>query len=121
MVQFFGVAAILCTIAAIAATANGQAHLPSSTELRAVLIWLVPFSLLFLLPVGFATVFAPTRLNPGVVGLLFMFEVAVAAITAAIWAGEPIGPREWIGLALVMGAGLIEPAVVINRARAAVP
>lgn len=118
MVQFFGVAAILCTIVAIGASASGQANWPEMTALSPVLIWLVPLSAFFLLPVGYATVFAPTHLNPGVVGLLFMFEVAVAAITAAIWAGEPISAREWVGLVLVMGAGLIEPLVIIRQYRA---
>ncbi|MEM9911218.1 MAG: DMT family transporter [Pseudomonadota bacterium] len=118
MVQFFGVAALLCTAVALLASVSGQADWPNATDLSAVLIWLVPLSALFLLPVGYATVFAPTRLNPGVVGLLFMFEVAVAAITAAIWAGEAISAREWTGLVLVMGAGLIEPFMIIRQIRA---
>ncbi|MEM6375847.1 MAG: DMT family transporter [Pseudomonadota bacterium] len=117
MVQFFGVAAILCTGVAIGVTLSGDATWPGIADLGGILIWLVPLSAFFLLPVGYATVFAPTRLNPGVVGLLFMFEVAVAAITAAIWAGEPISAREWTGLALVMGAGLIEPLVIIRQFR----
>ncbi|MEM9844652.1 MAG: DMT family transporter [Pseudomonadota bacterium] len=118
MVQFYGVAAILCTLVAIGVSGSGQANWPNMADLGAVLIWLVPLSAFFLLPVGYATVFAPTHLNPGVVGLLFMFEVAVAAITAAIWAGEPIDAREWTGLVLVMGAGLIEPFFIIRQIRA---
>jgi hypothetical protein len=65
------------------------------------------------LPAGFATVYAPTRLNPGVCGLLFMTEVAMAAVSAAIFADEPMGQREVIGLVLVLSAGLLEPAVAI--------
>ncbi|MEM7076829.1 MAG: DMT family transporter [Pseudomonadota bacterium] len=121
MTLFFGVAAIMCTGVVVAATVLGQVALPSFAAFGAVLVWLAPLSLFFLLPVGFATVFAPARLNPGVVGLLFMIEVAVASVTAAIWAGEPISAREWLGLALVMGAGLIEPLVVLRKARVAAP
>jgi len=43
-----------------------------------------------------------------VVGLLFMTEVSVGAITAAIWAGEPFGWRELAGVVLISMAGLSE-------------
>jgi drug/metabolite transporter (DMT)-like permease len=118
MTSFFGVAAILSTTVIVIASVRGDVTLPDAEQFGAVLIWLVPLAALFLLPVGYATVFAPARLNPGVVGLLFMVEVAVAAITAAIWAGEPIGAREWTGLVLVMAAGLIEPVMIIRQLRA---
>ena len=36
----------------------------------------------------------------GLVGLLFMTEISVGAITAAIWSGDPFGWREVAGKAL---------------------
>jgi drug/metabolite transporter (DMT)-like permease len=47
-------------------------------------------------------------LNPGVVGLLMMTEISVGAVTAAIWADEPLGTRELTGIALITVAGLSE-------------
>ncbi len=47
-------------------------------------------------------------LNPGIVGLLFMTEISVGTVTAALWAGEPFGAREVIGILLISGAGLAE-------------
>ena len=47
-------------------------------------------------------------MNPGVVGILFMTEISVASITAAIWAGEPFGLRELSGVILISLAGLSE-------------
>ena len=45
----------------------------------------------------YATMWGAPKLNPGVVGLLFMTEISVGAITAAIWSGEPFGYRELSG------------------------
>ncbi len=82
---------------------------PDVALLEPVIWWLLPVALLIALPVGFATVYGATILNPGVVGLLFMGEVAVAAISAAILTDEPFGLREGVGVMLVMAAGLLEP------------
>ena len=46
--------------------------------------------------------------DPGIVGILFMTEIIVGTITVAIWAGEPFGAREIIGVVLISGAGLAE-------------
>jgi len=42
------------------------------------------------------------------VGLLFMTEISVGALTAAIWAGEPFGIREIVGVVLITAAGATE-------------
>lgn len=74
------------------------------------------WTLLIYLPVIFALVFpsmlagfwgAP-RLNPGTVALLFMGEISIGMITAALWAGEPFGMREVTGIALISLSGVIE-------------
>lgn len=108
-VNFFAVGAFVSIVAAFLANANGLSVSPDWEPLRKALLWMIPISLVLVLPAGFATIYAPTKLNPGVVGLLFMLEIVVATITAAIWAGEPIGPREYAGLALVLSAGVLEP------------
>ena len=37
-----------------------------------------------------------------------MTELSDGGITAAIWAGEPLGTRELAGIALIMLAGMVE-------------
>ncbi|MEQ9258559.1 MAG: DMT family transporter [Roseovarius sp.] len=118
-VNFFLVGAVLALVVALVSTAQGRTDWPETEIVAGELIWFLPVAVLLILPAGFATVFAPTRLNPGVVGLLFMTEIAVAAVTAAIWSGERFGMREIIGLPLILSAGLVEPAVMSWRERRA--
>ncbi len=113
--NFFASATVVCLVVAALATVQGHLPQPRWAGLGDVLIWVVPVSLLLILPAGLATVFAPTRLNPGVAGLLFMAEVVVAAITVAIWADETLGVREVTGLILIMSAGLVEPLMMTLR------
>ena len=107
--NFFGMAAVLSVVVAVVQVSNDTVSLPNMEQISEVLIWFVPVSAILILPAGIATVFAPTRLNPGIVGLLFMAEIVVAAVTAAIWSGEVLTWRELIGLPLILTAGLIEP------------
>jgi len=82
---------------------------PEMADIAGVLPWLLVVTLVLTVPAGFATIYGPTLLNPGVVGLLFMAEVAVAALSAALLSDEPFGTRETIGVLLVVGAGLLVP------------
>lgn len=106
-------AAILAGIA----TARGVSTVPDLAQLPAELPWLIPVALLVILPAGFAAIYGPTILNPGVVGLLFMTEVSIATITAAWLAGEPFGPRELLGVVLITLAGALEPVLETYRSR----
>jgi drug/metabolite transporter (DMT)-like permease len=51
---------------------------------------------------------AAVRLDPARVGILLMIEVLVGAASAAILAGETLGPLEIAGGALVLAAGGLE-------------
>ena len=51
-----------------------------------------------------------------VFAVLFMTEISAAAITAAIWAGEPFGIREVSGVILISAAGIFEPVLNLFRA-----
>ncbi len=57
-------------------------------------------------------------LSPGIVGILFMTEISVGSVTAALWAGEPFGGREIAGILLISSAGVAEslPALFAWRA-----
>lgn len=87
----------------------GAASLPPMDAFTGILPWMIPVTLILLIPTGFATIYGPTRLTPGVVGLLFMAEVAVAAIAAALLTDEPFGAGEALGVLLILGAGLLVP------------
>ncbi len=103
--SFFMFSAILNVIAVMLA---GIA-IPATADFMAVLPWFIPVTLILTVPAGFATIYGPTKLNPGVVGLLFMAEIAIATITAAILTDETFGLREALGVLLVLVAGLLVP------------
>jgi drug/metabolite transporter (DMT)-like permease len=81
---------------------------PALSRMFTVLPWLVPTLVLVVMTGMYATMWGAPKLNPGVVGLLFMTEISVGAITAAIWSGEPFGYRELIGVVLITAAGAAE-------------
>ncbi|MEL7252971.1 MAG: DMT family transporter [Pseudomonadota bacterium] len=113
--NFFASAAVACLIVSLIITAQGGLPQPTWAQVNDVLIWIIPVTILLTMPACFATVFAPTRLNPGVAGLLFMAEVVVGATSAALLAGEVLGMREVAGLVLMMAAGFMEPAMMVIR------
>lgn len=93
--------------------------IPSFEQVRPTLLLLLGFMLLLVIPGTYASLWGPQFLNPGVVGLLFMTEVVVGAISAALLAGEPFGSREALGVLLIAGASLLEPLVsVLSRNKA---
>ncbi len=98
-------AALMAYVASI----HGLATTPNLSMVAPVLPWLIPLAILVVIPAGFAAVYGPTQLNPGVAGLLFMTEISVATVTAALFAGEPFGIRELLGIILISLAGLAEP------------
>ena len=87
---------------------TGAHDLPDAATTVGVLPWLVPVLLVIVVPGSFAAMWGTFHLNPGIVGLLFMTEISVGTATAAIWAGEPFGLREIIGIVLITSAGLAE-------------
>ncbi len=101
---FYGViAAIVLAISPMA----GEIEFPDWSDIVDVLPWTIPVAII-VIPGAYAAFWGAPHLNPGVVGLLFMTEISVGGITAAIWANEPLGARELTGIALISIAGLIE-------------
>jgi drug/metabolite transporter (DMT)-like permease len=80
----------------------------SSTVDAAVLVWAALAALAWLLPVTWLLLWGARFLEPGRVSLLLLLEVAVAAISAALLAGEPFGLREAAGCVLIVAAGALE-------------
>jgi len=84
-------------------------------DLPVALAWVLIFSLCWLLPAVWLTVVGASRLEPGRAAVLFMLEVAVALVSAALLAGEPLGASEGLGAALIAGAGALELAAPGTR------
>lgn len=81
---------------------------PSLGDVVSALPWLIPVTLAIVVPALYAVMWGAPKLNPGVVGLFFLTEIVVGAVTAAIWAGEPFGWRETVGVLLISLAGVVE-------------
>ncbi len=102
---FWGsVAAVIIAISPLA----GDIELPTMSSVWGVMPWFLVVALILVIPAAWAVIWGAPHLNPGVVALLFMIEVSVGTVTAAIWANEPFGARELIGVILITLAGLSE-------------
>jgi len=86
----------------------GAGPVPDLERVAEVLPWLLPVVLLVVIPGTYAALWGTPLLSPGIVAILFMTEISVGTVTAALWAGEPFGAREIIGILLISGAGLVE-------------
>jgi drug/metabolite transporter (DMT)-like permease len=93
---------------------------PPITVYLAQLPWLVPTVIVVVISGVYASMWGTPKLNPGLVGLLFMTEISVGATTAALWSGDPFGWREAIGVVLITVAGVMESVWELWRARQAV-
>ena len=88
---------------------QSDASLPEITVFAAVLPWMIPLALVLVIPAGFAVIYGPTQLNPGIAGILFMVEIGVGTLTASLLTDEPFGVRELLGVLIITLAALIEP------------
>jgi len=89
----------------------------TSTVDAVVLVWAALAALAWLLPVTWLLLWGARFLEPGRVSLLLLLEVAVAAISAALLAGEPFGLREALGCLLILAAGAFEGAAELRPGR----
>lgn len=92
----------------VALFAAAAGPMPPVFTIVSTLPWLLPTMLIVVVTGMYATMWGAPKLNPAVVGLLFMTEISVGALTAAIWAGEPFGIREIVGVLLITVAGATE-------------
>lgn len=105
-----------CVMAWIS-TVAGDNPFPSIPVVVSVLWWLVPLALLVVLPTAFATMYGPSQVSPGVAGLLFMIEISVGTVTAAILTHEQFGISELVGVGLIFVAGIAEPVQLLWQQR----
>lgn len=90
-------------------------QMPDIEQILPALPLLLIFTALLVLPGTYASLWGPKYLSPGIVGLLFMTEIIVGAISVALLAGEPFGIRELIGVLLIAGASMLEPLLALRR------
>ena len=64
--------------------------------------------LIWMLPTTFGLLWGSANIDPGRLGLLMLFEVLAAAVSASFLTDEAFGLWEGIGCALIFGAGLLE-------------
>src|SRR4029078_11006423 len=84
------------------------ASAPAFSTYLAQLPWLVPVIVIVVMSGVYAAMWGSPKLNPGIVGLLFMTEISVGSITAALSSGDPFGWRELTGIVLVTSAAMVE-------------
>jgi drug/metabolite transporter (DMT)-like permease len=89
-------------------------QIPEIEQVLPTLPLLLIFMALLVLPGTYASLWGPKYLSPGIVGLLFMTEIIVGAISVALLAGEPFGIRELIGVLLIAGASILEPLLALR-------
>ena len=89
-------------------------QMPDIEQILPALPLLLIFMALLVLPGTYASLLGPKYLSPGIVGLLFMTEIIVGAISVALLAGEPFGIRELIGVLLIAGASMLEPLLALR-------
>lgn len=90
---------------------------PPLSVYLAQLPWLIPTVLIVVMTGVYTSMWGTPKLNPGLVGLLFMTEISVGATTAALWSGDPFGWREAIGIGLISCAGMLESLWELWRRR----
>ena len=100
---------------ASAAFLLAPAYIPRVEQALPALPLLLIFMALLVLPGTYASLWGPKYLSPGIVGLLFMTEIVVGAISVALLAGEPFGIRELTGVLLIAGASMLEPLLALLR------
>lgn len=96
-------------VGGLALLAAGEA-LPTTGSLLGAMQTAAAFGVLVLMPSVFAIFWAAQRLSPGRVGILMMSEVAVAAVSASLIAGESLTLSEAAGVVLILVAGIVEVA-----------
>ena len=101
--------ALIACVAAVLATSYGSLPGPDWSGFNDLVPYLIVLSIVLIIPTGFASMFGPSQLNSGTVGLLFMTEISMGTITAAIFAGEPFGAKEVVGVGAITLAGILEP------------
>ena len=105
---------------AFAALFGGET-VPDLDPVIRVLPLVVGLGLVFAIPTQFLLFWAATRLDPGRVSTLILFDVLATTVSATILTDEPFGWREVIGCLFILAAGLASGIDQMRQSRAAIP
>jgi len=105
-VQFVFLGPVFWLLAQIPGGAGGMG--PEAQAFLRCVPWLLAFAGIWMLPVVWLTIFGASWLDPVRVAIFLMLEIVVGIATAALLAGEPFGPRELAGAALILAASGVE-------------
>ena len=97
---------LLLPLLAMAGTANA----PPLGLVLSQLWWVLPFIFLIAMPGVYMSMWAVPLLAPAIVAVLYMTEISAAAVSSALWSGEPFGVREILGICLITLAAILESA-----------
>ena len=101
MVQYV----LAVAFASIAALMIGV-PVPAPNVVAAAAPWALVFGALVFLPALMIVFRVSQYLSPGLVGILMLSEVVVAAATAALFLGERLEMLQWFGVAFILAAGI---------------
>ena len=82
------------------------APLPPSGVILSAVPWAFVFGAFVFLPALMLVFRVSQYLSPGLVGILMLSEVIVAATTAAFFLGERLDILQWFGVAMILAAGV---------------
>ena len=80
----------------------------SLLSIHPIYIWMILFTIIWLLPSILLTYFSVEVLDPGRINILLAFEVAVGFLSSALLTSEIIGFREYIGAIFVVSACFVD-------------
>jgi len=100
MVQY-----LLAVVFAAGAALVFGAPVPPPGAVVAAAPWALLFGALVFLPALMLVFRVSQYLSPGLVGILMLSEVIVAATTAALFLGERLEMLQWFGVVLILAAG----------------
>lgn len=89
----------------------------AGVEWGRALFWVAIVAVVWVLPGLLLSFWAAARLSPTRASMLFMAEVIVGVVTAAIWTDYPFGWREALGGLVILCAGLVEILFGAQRAK----
>ena len=101
-VQFLFLGPLFALLTAV--SGGGAWAIPTTDVLLRSIKWLLVLGLVWMPSVLWLTMFGGSRLDPGRVAVLLMFEVVIGVGSAAALTHEPFGVHELVGAVLIVGA-----------------
>lgn len=106
-ILFFGWAAVVGLGSLLLPQFSGEV-IPNTSQISAILPWMVAVAIVLIIPTCFVCIWGAGILSPGHIGILYLSEISVGVVAAALLTDEVFGLRELTGVLLISSAGLCE-------------